>query len=95
MFGGTLPHFFYQWLERAIPEGLRLRKLFQFFLERFGFTPIYQALSLYFLSRFEGKNHEFALGNLKKLYWPVLVANWKYLSLLILFNVTFVPPMVS
>lgn len=35
-----------------------------------------------------------AVKNLMTLYWPVLKANWTYLSLLVFINIKFVPPMV-
>jgi peroxisomal membrane protein 2 len=93
-FGGTLPHYFYTMIERVIPQDIKFRKLIQFLLERFTFTPFSQVISLYFLSRFEGKDHKTALKGLVKLYWPVLTANWQYLSLLMFINFMFVPPML-
>lgn len=63
-------------------------------MERFLFAPIFQGVSLYTLARFDGKDHEEAVKNLKKLYVPVLVANWKYLSFFTLINFTVIPPMV-
>lgn len=45
--------------------------------------------------RFQGKNQEEALHNLYTLYWPILKANWTYLSLLVFINIRFVPPIVS
>lgn len=43
----------------------------------------------------QGKSQEAALQNLYTLYWPVLKANWTYLSLLVFINIRFVPPIVS
>lgn len=45
--------------------------------------------------RFQGKTHDMAVQNLMALYWPILKANWTYLSLLVFINIKFVPPMVS
>lgn len=43
----------------------------------------------------QGKSQDAALQNLYTLYWPVLKANWSYLSLLVFINIKFVPPIVS
>ncbi|KAH8395276.1 hypothetical protein KR222_005218, partial [Zaprionus bogoriensis] len=93
IFGGTIPHYFYQTVERLFSHDLRFRKFFLFLAERLTFAPVYQLLSLYFLSIFEGKSHATALKNLEKLYWPVLRTNWQYLSLLVYLNIAYVPPM--
>ena len=95
LFGGTLPHYFYAFMERVLDQDLKFRKLIQFAMERLLFAPIFQGVSLYSLARFEGKDHDAAVKNLMKLYIPVLSANWKYLSLFTLFNFTVVPPMVN
>lgn len=42
-FGGTLPHFFYTWVERVVPDDIRFRGFIQFALERLGFAPLFQA----------------------------------------------------
>lgn len=44
---------------------------------------------------FQGKSHDVAVRNLFQLYWPILKANWSYLSLLVFINIKFVPPIVS
>ncbi|XP_064541687.1 peroxisomal membrane protein 2 [Drosophila montana] len=93
IFGGTVPHYFYQTVERLFSHDLRFRKFFLFLSERLAYAPFYQLLSLYFLSIFEGKSHSTAVETLKKLYWPVLRANWQYLSLLVYLNISYVPPM--
>lgn len=43
----------------------------------------------------QGKSQDAALQNMLTLYWPVLKANWTYLSLLVFINIKFVPPIVS
>lgn len=63
--------------------------------ERAIFAPAITALSLYFITRFEGKSHEDGVSNLNDLYKLILVNNWKYLTLPVLINFRFVPPMVS
>lgn len=52
LFGGTVPHYFYQTVERLFSD-LRFKKFFLFLSERLAFAPFYQLLSLYFLSIFE------------------------------------------
>ncbi|XP_055689045.1 peroxisomal membrane protein 2 [Lutzomyia longipalpis] len=94
IFGGTIPHYFYAFIERIFSDEVKFRKFYQFLLERLTFTPVFQLCSLYFLSRFEGNNHQVAFANLYKLYWPILQANWKYLSLFTFMNITFLPPIL-
>ncbi|XP_019890258.1 peroxisomal membrane protein 2 [Musca domestica] len=93
IFGGSVPHYFYKTVERLFHEDVKFRKFFQFLSERLVYAPIYQALSLYFLARFEMKSHNVAMSNLMKLYWPLLKANWQYLSLAVFLNIYYVPPM--
>ncbi|XP_073843757.1 peroxisomal membrane protein 2 [Musca autumnalis] len=93
IFGGSVPHYFYKTVERLFHEDVKFRRFFQFLSERLVYAPIYQALSLYFLARFEMKSHNVAMANLMKLYWPLLKANWQYLSLAVFLNIYYVPPM--
>lgn len=94
IFGGSVPHYFYKLIEAIVPEDFEYKRLAEFILERLTFAPVFTALSLYFLSLFEGKSPEEALFTLKKLYLPVLLTNWKYLSLPVFINFNFVPPML-
>ncbi|XP_037940190.1 peroxisomal membrane protein 2 [Teleopsis dalmanni] len=94
IFGGSIPHYFYQAMERLLNENIKFRRFILFLSERIIFAPFYQALSLYSLSRFECNSHKTAVANLQKLYWPLLQANWKYLSLAVFVNMAFVPPML-
>lgn len=94
IFGGTVPHYFYQTVERLFKRDMKFRRFFQFLSERLVFAPFYQLVSLYFLSIFEMNTHEVAVANLKKLYWPLLRANWQYLSIPVFLNMVFVPPML-
>ncbi|XP_066599902.1 PXMP2/4 family protein 3 [Prorops nasuta] len=89
LFGGPLPHYFYQYVFKLVknPYGVLL-------IERLIYTPCFQALSLYLLSRFEGKTHAAASEQLKKLYLPVLAANLEIITLLQYINIKFVPPML-
>ncbi|XP_013112936.1 peroxisomal membrane protein 2 [Stomoxys calcitrans] len=93
IFGGSVPHYFYKTIERLFHQDVKFRRFFQFLSERLIYAPIYQALSLYFLSRFEMNSHKVAMTNLEKLYWPLLKANWRYLSLAVFLNMYYVPPM--
>lgn len=62
--------------------------------ERALFAPAITALSLYFITRFEGNNHEVGVANMEQLYQTILLNNWKYLTLPVLINFRFVPPML-
>ncbi|XP_072944013.1 peroxisomal membrane protein 2 [Epargyreus clarus] len=95
LFGGTIPHYFYEFVERVFPEEVVAFPLAKKLLfERLIFAPCMQAFSLYTLARFEGKNHKLALKQLFALYSTVLEANWKWLTLFQIINLAFVPPML-
>ncbi|KAF7989007.1 hypothetical protein HCN44_007317 [Aphidius gifuensis] len=88
-FGGPVPHYFYKYIPQIVknPLGILL-------IERLIYTPLFQSLSLYMLSILEGKTHDDSYSNLKKMYLPILMANWKYLTLLQFINIKYVPPML-
>lgn len=94
LFGGTVPHYFYQIIEKIFPHGMPYRNIIVFLAERLMFAPFYQALSLYFLSRFEGNSHSDAVRNLKKLYEKLLLKNWILLSIPVFLNMNYVPPII-
>ncbi|XP_055624354.1 PXMP2/4 family protein 3 [Toxorhynchites rutilus septentrionalis] len=93
IFTGPLSHIFYQWLER-ITQDNRFKQLLMLLGERAIFAPAITALSLYFITRFEGKSHEDGVSNLNDLYKMILTNNWKYLTLPVFINFKFVPPML-
>lgn len=88
-FGGPVPHYFYKNVQPFVKSPL----LF-LLIERFLYTPCYQALALYILALFEGNTHDEACRQMKKLYWPILSANLKYLILLQYINFKYVPPIL-
>lgn len=90
---GPSAHFFYQFINRIVPD-VKFRRFLEFLLERFMFAPVFVALSLYFLTIFEGKSHDQATQNLFKMYKGVLLANWRYLTLPAFLNFNFTPPML-
>lgn len=94
LFGGSVPHYFYQLIGKLTENFGRFKNVGEFLLERALFAPVFCALSLYFLSIFEGKTHDQATQNLLKLYKSVLLTNWRYLSLPVFLNFNFVPPLL-
>jgi peroxisomal membrane protein 2 len=98
IFGGSVPHYFFAAIQKIIenctPENFEYKRFAEFVMERLTFAPFFTAVSLYFLSLFEGKSPEEAFLTLKKLYLTVLLTNWKYLSLPVFINFNFVPPML-
>ncbi|XP_076292320.1 peroxisomal membrane protein 2 [Lasioglossum baleicum] len=88
-FGGPVPHYFYKYIHPFARSPLAL-----LLIERCLYTPLYQALTLYMLALFEGNSHKDAVKQAKNLYWPVLNANLKYLTLLQFINLKYVPPML-
>lgn len=75
-FGGTCPHYFYGFIEK-LTKDMKKRKLIQFFMQRLLFTPVFTAISLYFLSIFEGASPQQAMTKMLALYKKVLTANCK------------------
>ncbi|XP_076232323.1 peroxisomal membrane protein 2 [Calliopsis andreniformis] len=88
-FGGTVPHYFYMNIQPLVKNPL----LF-LLIERCLYTPCFQALALYVLALFEGNTHNDACKQMKKLYWPILTANLRYLTLLQYINFKYVPPVL-
>lgn len=80
-------------IEKVVPD-MEYKRFAEFILERLTYAPIFTALSLYFLTIFEGKAPEEALKNLKRLYVNILLTNWKYLTLPVFINFNFIPPML-
>lgn len=89
LIGGPVPHYFYTYLQPLVRSPVSF-----LLVERFVYTPLFQLLALYLLALFEGKTHEESCKQLKKIYWPVLAANIKYLTLAHYLNIRFVPPML-
>lgn len=94
LFGGTIPHYFYDCLDTLIPEQVSLSVLKKLFIERLVFSPLYHAFTLYMIARFEKKSHCTAMKQLEDLYWPVLSSSWKYLTIIQFLNLQFVPPLL-
>ncbi|KAJ9595985.1 hypothetical protein L9F63_012806, partial [Diploptera punctata] len=94
LFGGSLPHYFYRVLDQYIPDDIAFASFKHLALERLVFMPLFQVLALYMLSRLEGKSQQQAIKHLSTMYWPIVKANWKWLSLLQYINFTFIPPML-
>ncbi|XP_028141393.1 peroxisomal membrane protein 2 isoform X2 [Diabrotica virgifera virgifera] len=92
IFGGTIPHYFYSFLEGAISEDASFAVVRKLLLERLIYLPLYQAFTLYVLARMEGKSHNAAMKQLQDLYWVLLSSSWKYLTVIHLLNLSVVPP---
>lgn len=94
LFGGSVPHYFFECLEWLIPGTSHLAVVKQLLFQRLIFTPLYQLFTLYTISRLEGRTHRQAIHQLIPIYVPVLVANWKWLTALSIINLTVVPPVL-
>lgn len=93
VFGGTCPHYFYGFIEKFTKE-MKQRKLIQFLMQRLMFTPAFTAITLYFLSIFEGASPDQAMAKLFALYKKVLTANWTYLTIPVYVNFKYIHPML-
>ncbi|CAH1104109.1 unnamed protein product [Psylliodes chrysocephalus] len=94
VFGGTIPHYFYNFLEGIVSEEASFAVVKKLFIERLIYSPLYQAFTLYILARLEGKDHKTAVKQLQDLYWLVLSSSWKYLTVIHLINLSVVPPVM-
>lgn len=88
-FGGPMQHYFNLYIRFLVKHPLAI-----LLIERSIFTPCFQALSLYMLARFEGKSHKASKEQLNKIYWPIIVTNLKYLTLLHYINIKYIPAML-
>ncbi|XP_063702844.1 PXMP2/4 family protein 3 [Culicoides brevitarsis] len=93
VFGGTCPHYFYSFIEK-VTKNMKNRKMMQFLMQRFMYTPIFTVISLYFLSLFEGATPDQAQRKMLALYKKVLTANWTYLTIPVYVNFKYVHPMM-
>ena len=89
LFGGPVPHYFYMYIHPLVKNPLMLLAI-----ERCLYMPCFQALALYMLALLEGNTHNDACKQMKKLYWPILGANLRYLTLLQYINMRYVPPVL-
>lgn len=94
LFGGTIPHFFFEILGKIFPRGSNNIITKQLLTERMIFAPLFQAFNLYMLARLEGKSHATALSELQTLYWPLLMDNFKYLTIFQCINFGVIPQSV-
>uniref|UniRef100_A0A1B6JPE0 Peroxisomal membrane protein 2 n=1 Tax=Homalodisca liturata TaxID=320908 RepID=A0A1B6JPE0_9HEMI len=94
LFGGSIPHYFYLLLDHVVPHSSSRHLLKQLLIERLIFTPLYQMFALYMLARLESKTHNQAMSQLIVIYWPLLKANWLFVTILQALNLKFVPPLL-
>lgn len=94
LFAGTFSHYFYLWLEGAIPRTSGFYLIKRLLIERLIFSPLNIAFTLYIVARLEGKNHETSMKQLEALYWTVLKSSWKYITIIQYINFAYVPPIL-
>lgn len=95
LFGGAIPHYFFSFLEYFARKKFCCSLFWQLLLERVVYMPFFQFFQLYMLSLLEGKSHLASLNSSLMLLLKVVNANWKYITVLQIINLKFVPPMVS
>ncbi|XP_064110616.1 peroxisomal membrane protein 2-like [Macrobrachium nipponense] len=88
---GPLAHYFYKFLEKVVPPTSKGASLKRLLLDRLGFAPLLLLLSLYVLSRMEGKSHLTCQKELQMKYWTALKMNWKVWTPIQFINVNYVP----
>lgn len=94
LFGGTIPHYFYDLLARIISSEGSYAPFQQLIIERLIYMPLYSFFSLYMINRLEGKSHKESIGHVWRVYFPIVEANIRYLTVLQYLNLYFVPPML-
>lgn len=75
IFGGPVPHFFYEAWDTTFLGNDPATAVWKCAVERLLFTPLYQYVSLYSLSRLEENTHRGALLETNAIYWKILAAN--------------------
>lgn len=96
LFGGVVTgpicHYFYLYLDKAVPSGGALRLALRIIIDRLGFSPIFLLVSLYVLGRLQGASHQKVTQGIGGNYWPCLLANWKIWTIPQLINIGYIPP---
>ncbi|XP_068246130.1 peroxisomal membrane protein 2 [Palaemon carinicauda] len=88
---GPLAHYFYKLLEKLVPPTSRGASLKRLLVDRLGFAPFLLLLSLYLLSRMEGKSHRTCKKEVQLKYWTALKMNWKVWTPVQYININYVP----
>nr|XP_053632446.1 peroxisomal membrane protein 2-like [Cherax quadricarinatus]XP_053632454.1 peroxisomal membrane protein 2-like [Cherax quadricarinatus] len=88
---GPLAHHFYKMLDKVVPTtawGAAFKRLL---IDRLMFSPLLLLLSLYLLSRLEGKSHRTCAKEVQLKYWAALKMNWKVWTPVQYININYVP----
>lgn len=88
---GPMAHHFYKTLDQLVPAtawGAAFKRLM---VDRFMFAPLLLLLSMYLLSRLEGKNHRTCAKEIRLKYWPALKMNWKVWTPVQYININYIP----
>lgn len=88
---GPLAHYFYKMLDKIVPPTAYGAALKRLLVDRFTFAPLVLLLSLYILSRLEGKSHETCAKEVKAKYWAALKMNWKVWTPVQYININYIP----
>ncbi|XP_042884008.1 peroxisomal membrane protein 2-like [Penaeus japonicus] len=88
---GPLAHFFYKILDKIVPPTAYGAALKRLLVDRFTFAPLLLLLSLYILSRLEGKSHDTCAKEVQMKYWAALKMNWKVWTPVQYININYIP----
>ncbi|KAG8455614.1 hypothetical protein GDO86_001713 [Hymenochirus boettgeri] len=90
-FTGPLSHYFYLFLEEAVPSTIPLAGLRRLLIERLIIAPAFLFLFFVLMNLLEGKNIATLNHKLKDSYWSALKMNWKVWTPFQFINVNYIP----
>ncbi|KAG7169996.1 peroxisomal membrane protein 2-like [Homarus americanus] len=88
---GPLAHNFYKKIDKLVPATERGAAIKRLLVDRLMFAPLLLLLSLYLLSRLEGKSHRTCANEIQLKYWAALKMNWKVWTPVQYININYIP----
>ncbi|XP_071513301.1 peroxisomal membrane protein 2 [Panulirus ornatus] len=88
---GPMAHHFYKMLDKVVPASVWGAAFKRLLLDRLLFAPLLLLLSLYLLSKLEGKSHRTCMGEVRLKYWAALKMNWKVWTPVQYININYIP----
>ncbi|XP_042298132.1 peroxisomal membrane protein 2 [Sceloporus undulatus] len=90
-FTGPLSHYFYLYLERAIPSDVPFATFKKLLLDRLVVAPAFLVLFFFVMNLLEGKDSSAFRKKLKSSYWAALKMNWKVWTPVQFINLGYIP----
>jgi len=88
---GPVTHYLYITLDKLFPRPGVITTILKVLVDRALFSPAFLTLTLYLLSRLQGKKHQEALDITNETFLSSLFANWKIWTVPQIININLVP----